>query len=202
MYVMIHIKGSNGPLLYDSENCLNIYKRKFRRKLNMKKINKLLAAALTVAMAVPMFAMSVSAAGTETGTTNVSYDNTHGVPDPDNPTNPNWAVTIPSTIHFTDTNTVVNVGVELVSINGGALPTTDVAVSVTSRNGYKLQMSGANPDAVPYVVAYGGVNMSTTVTEVGNVNSTNTTISGTATLQGTAAITGVHTDVLTYTITN
>ena len=167
----------------------------------MKKINKLLATALAVTMAVPMFSMSVSAAGSETGTTNVSYDNTYGIPDPDNPTDPGWAVTIPSSIHFTDSNNVVNVDVELVSINSGSLPTGPVAVTVASANGYQLQMTGAT-DPVPYVVSYAGTSMSTANTTVGNLSSTSTTITGTATLQGTAAITGVHIDVLTYTITN
>lgn len=167
----------------------------------MKKTNKIFAATLSLALMLPMLTVSAFAAGaSETGTTNVQYDNTHGIPDPDHPDNPSWAVTIPSSVVFTDSNPVINVDVELVSVNGGTLPTSSITVEVTSANGYKLEVGGADP--VSYVVQYGSNIMSTAMVSVGTVSSATTTISGTATLTGTATQTGSHTDTLTYTITN
>ena len=68
----------------------------------MKKMNKLAVGFMAMALAAPMFTVGVNAASTSTGTANVSYNNTNEVPDPDHPDNPQWAVTIPSSVVFTD----------------------------------------------------------------------------------------------------
>lgn len=168
----------------------------------MSKTKKVLAGAFAIALAAPMFATPVFAA-TETGTADVSYDNTNSIPDPEHPDQPGWAVKIPSTIVFTDANPLLNVGVELIAVHGGTLPTTDVTVTVASANAYKLQLGTAGTDDVPYVLQYGGTTMNnTTHKTVGTLNQTTTTIAGTATLNGTAQQTGDHTDTLTYTIDN
>lgn len=166
----------------------------------MKKMNKVVMMALTGALVLPMMTTSVFAAD-GTGTTEVQYDNTNSIPDPENPDDPTWSVQIPSSVVFTDGAPVVNIDVELKSVNGGALPAGDVTVTVASTNGYELLLASGN-DPVEYVARYGDVNMTDTVTAVGTLNETTTKIEGKATLTGSAAQTGEHSDILTYTITS
>lgn len=167
----------------------------------MKKTKKVLAGVFAFALVAPMLTAPVFAA-TETATAEVSYDNTNSVPDPDNPDNPDWAVKIPSSVVFTDANSSINVDVELISVNGGTLPTTDIKVTVASKNNYMLQMTGVDTDDVSYILQYGGTSMSSTNTTVGTLKDSNTKATGTARLAGTAKKTGAHTDTLTYTIDN
>lgn len=166
----------------------------------MKKINKLLAAALAVGMMVPMASTSAFAA-TKTGTTDVSYDNTNIVPDPGNPDNPDWGVSIPSSIVFTDANKKVDASVELVSINGGTLPATDVTITVASQKAYKLN-TAANDDEMSYALIYGNKTMTAVANEVGKLKAGTVKVTGQAVLTGTAKKIGSHTDLLTYTISH
>ena len=169
----------------------------------MQKFSKLLVLGLAVGMMTPMAAPAVTHAATQTGTTDVSYDNTNMIPDPGNPTNPNWGVKIPSSIQFTDANQKVDTTIELVSINGGALPTTDVTVTVASAKTYKMN-TAANDDPVDYSLLYGGNVMSNTApnNKVGVLKAGATKAVGSALMKGTAKKTGNHTDTLTYTISN
>lgn len=164
------------------------------------KAKKLLLAALAVGILVPASAGSVFAA-TSTGETPVSYDNRNYIPDPDNPNAPAWAVTIPSAVNFTDDNKIIDTTVELISVNGGDLPTTDVTVTVASRNDYKLKKSlGASGD-LSYKLIYDGKIMSKTITEVAKLKASEAIKAGTANL-GTdkAPERGQYTDTLTYTV--
>lgn len=164
----------------------------------MNNLKKVFAGAFAMAMVVSGTTSGVFAA-TQTGTTNVSYDNTNSIPDPGNPDNSDWAVKIPSSIVFSDTVKKVDASVELVAVNGGVLPTTDITITVASTNDYTLDLASKD-DAMQYALMYGGTTMSNTTTTVGIVKDTNTKISGEAVLKGSAKKVGAHTDTLTYTV--
>ena len=155
--------------------------------------------ALAMGLMIPALSMNVIA--TEgTGETPVTYDNRNYIPDPDHPTDPQWAVTIPSTINFTDDNKKIDATVELVSKNGGSLPTSDVTVSVESKNNYKLKNGN---DAVSYQLVYGDKTMINASPEIVKLNETNTMKEGFAILGNDKAPSrGSYEDILTYTISH
>lgn len=153
---------------------------------------------MVMTMGLSMSTLGVSASE-GTGSTNVSYDNQNQIPDPDptDPTDPEWMVTIPSSIVFTDDNKEIDASVELVEKTG--MPAKPVTVSVESDNGYNLVLTDAS-DPVSYALGYGGKHMSAIETMVAELTATNTRQTGTAKLTGKATKAGVHTDVLTYTV--
>ena len=154
--------------------------------------------ALAMGLMIPALSMNV-VASEGTGETPVSYDNRNYIPDPDNPIDPQWAVTIPSTINFTDDNKKIDATVELVSKNGGSLPTSDVMVSVKSKNEYEL--INKDGEKVSYQLAYGDKVMTSSNTEVAILNSGNTMEKGYAILGNDKAPSrGSYDDTLTYTI--
>lgn len=174
------------------------------------KTNKVIAGIAAFALAAPMFTSSVFAAWpAEAGGTTVSYDNSSNIPDPDNPSNPQWAVKVPSSVTFTDTSKKVDASVSIENINGGAYPAYLIHVGVKSAHGYKLEYDA---DSLDYDLQYEkdgvmtSVKASTnTVKEIGSfqANLTNIqTIKGNAILSSTQAATktGSHTDTLTYSI--
>lgn len=160
------------------------------------KAKKVIALAMVMTMGLSMSTLGVSAAE-ETGNTQVSYNNQNAIPDPENPADPDWVVTIPSSIVFTDASKEVDASVELVKKT--VLSTNDVTVTVESANNYHLEL-GAGDDAVSYSLTYDGKLMTDTNKEVAVLNSTNTKKAGKATLTGNAAKSGLHTDILTYTV--
>lgn len=165
----------------------------------MTKLKRMLIGAFAMVMMIAGATSGVFAAS-QSGTTEVMYENTNEIPDPDDPNAPKWSVKIPSKIEFSDTTRRVDASVELVSIDGGALPATDVLISVESMNGYKLNLA-TKDDEVAYSLIYAGNTMTNTVTEVGKLNDTNVKISGEAILKGSAKKPGNHTDYLTFTVT-
>lgn len=164
--------------------------------MNKKKI--LLGTLLLGTMMTTSFGTVLAAPGT--GETPVAYDNRNDIPDPENPDTPEWAVTIPSAITFTDDNKVIDASVELVAKGSSTtLPTDDISVTVESLNNYKLK-NGA--DEISYKLKYGGTEMSDTVTAVATLNDTAPTKSGQAILGSeSASARGTYSDTLTYTIT-
>lgn len=161
------------------------------------KAQKLFACMMAAGLIIPTTVGSVLAAD-ETKDTPVTYDNRNYIPDPENPDTPNWAVTIPSQINFTDDDKEIDASVELVSKNGGALPTGNVTVTVGSANDYKLKNGD---DAVSYKLFYSDAVMTSGNKEVATLNNTATSQTGKAVLGNDKASTrGSYTDTLTYTI--
>lgn len=162
------------------------------------KAKKVIAMAMVMTMGLSMTTLGVSAAEGK-GTTNVSYNNQNEIPNPDptDPTNPEWMVTIPSSIVFTDDNKEIDASVELVEKTG--MPANPVSVSVESKNAYNLQLTDSS-DPVSYTLSYASKLMSATETKVADLTATSPKQEGTAKLTGKATKAGVHTDVLTYTV--
>ena len=160
------------------------------------KAKKVIALAMVMTMGLSMSTLGGSAAE-GTGTTEVSYNNQNEIPDPENPADPEWVVTIPSSIVFTDTNKELDASVELVEKT--ALPAGDVTVTVKSGNNYHLQL-GSGDDAVSYSLTYDGKLMTDTNIEVAVLNSSSRKKAGKAILTGNATKAGLHTDTLTYTV--
>jgi len=161
----------------------------------MRKLNKILAGTLAVALSVPVMTMPVFAAA-GTGTTPVSYDNRNMIPDPDNPADPQWAVLVPSAIKFTDEQKTVDTTIELTGMNGKPLAAgLSVDVTVASTNGYTLNNEDDSQKLAYELYAEG-----TLVTDtVATLTDTNTKKPGNAVLKGTATSLGSYTDTLTYT---
>ena len=163
------------------------------------KLKKIYMSALAMGLMIPALSMNVLAAD-GTGQTPVTYDNRNYIPDPDNPTDPQWAVTIPSTINFTDDSKKIDASVKLVEQNGGSLPTGNVTVTVESSNNYKLKNGS---DEVSYQLVYGNKTMSNTDKEVAVLNNTDTAKNGYAILGNDKAPSrGSYEDTLTYTISH
>lgn len=166
----------------------------------MKK-SKILLGALAFSM-LGMMAPINAASGV--GDTDVSYTSDSNIPDPDNPTDPHWAVSIPSSIVFTSSTKTADATVELKAMNGYDLPSTGtITVSVVSKNSYGLYAAGADKDIMPYSLKYGSTKMTSTTKTVGElIAAADNKIAGTAELSGTAVakVKGSHSDTLTYTI--
>ena len=163
------------------------------------KLKKIYMSALAMGLMIPALSMNV-VASEGTGETPVSYDNRNYIPDPDNPIDPQWAVTIPSTINFTDDNKKIDASVKLVEQNGGSLPTGNVTVTVESSNNYKLKNGS---DEVSYRLEYGSKTMTNTDKEVAVLASANPAESGFAILGNDKAPSrGSYEDTLTYTISH
>lgn len=144
-----------------------------------------------------------AASGSGSGITDVSYNNDGTIPDPENPTDPEWTVKIPTAIVFTNTKKTADANVEINATAGNTLPTTgEINVTVKSQNNYVLTATGTTPDPMAYSLVYGGNTMSQTMTTVGDLVQTNT-ILGEAKLNPSAVakVSGSHTDLLTYTVT-
>lgn len=163
------------------------------------KAKKLLVSVLTAGMVITATTGNVMAAD-QTGITSVTYDNRNNVPDPENPDTPQWAVTIPSAVTFTDDNKIIDASVELMAKNGGSLPITDVTVTVASANNYKLKNGG---DELGYKLIYADTTMTDVNTEAAKLKESNTKQEGKAVLGGDmASVRGSYTDTLTYTISH
>lgn len=125
----------------------------------MKK-KSLLVAVIATGMMLPSTFGTISAVEGKKEI-DVTYDNRSEITDPDNPNGPEWAVTIPSAITFTDDAKEVDASIELVPmVTGGLLPDGNVVVTIESVNGYKLE--NANGDAVGYKMIYGTNEMTAT----------------------------------------
>ncbi len=180
----------------------------------MKTLNKLIAATMALTVAAPVLSSSIFAAdGTEgSDTTEVTYNNSTIIPDPDNPTAATWGVEIPKVIAFTDKVKTISADVKLsdLSADGKALyPTNGVKVTVKSANSFLLKLPvGEEKDDIQYTMTYktsGGTDLklerNDTAQEIGTLMPTSAEkIKGTATMLGTATKTGNHSDTLTYTI--
>lgn len=180
----------------------------------MKTLNKLIAATMAVAVAAPVLSSSIFAAdGTEgSDTTEVTYNNSTIIPDPDNPTAATWGVEIPKVIAFTDEVKKISADVKLrdLSADGVAFyPANGVKVTVKSANSFllKLPVDGEKDD-IQYAMSYkksDGTDLTLkrdgTAQDIGTLMPTSAEeIKGTATMLGTATKTGNHSDTLTYTI--
>ena len=158
---------------------------------------RILSGILVAAMATAMLGTTVFAE-TGTATTDVSYNNTNQITDPDNPEDPQWAVEVPSSIVFTDDVKEVDATVKLVATDGGSISgVSNVEVTVASANTYKLELSGG-ADPVDYTLTYSGQTANNGT--VGSLSESTATISGKAVMTGTAKQAGDHTDTLTYTV--
>lgn len=166
---------------------------------NQMKTKKLLIATLAISMTLIVVASPVKGVN-NTGETALTYDSRNHIPDPDHPEQPKWAVVIPSAIYFTDSDKVVDVGVELVDKNSGLVPDTEVTVEVTSANGYKLKNG---TDEISYALVYGTTTMSGTKSEVAKLKLGSEKKEGQAILgNDKASSDGTYTDILEYTVSN
>lgn len=163
--------------------------------MNKKRI---LATVMAMGMLVQTTGVTaLAASGSET--TPVTYDNTSTVPDPDNPDSPQWAVTIPSAIAFSDDNKTIDASVELIAKNG-ATTLPNVNVTVSSQKGYKLE--NATGDEVSYALKYGNKTMTNADTAVATLTQGAAKSIGTATLGADASSSkrGTYEDTLTYSV--
>lgn len=167
----------------------------FKEEIKMKR--RILSGILVAAMATAMLGTTVFAE-TGTATTDVSYNNTNQITDPDNPEDPQWAVEVPSSIVFTDDVKEVDATVKLVATDGGSIEgVSNVSVTVASDNEYELELAGG-ADPVDYTLTYSGQDANSGT--VGTLSTETNTISGKAVMTGTATQSGNHTDTLTYTV--
>ena len=179
----------------------------------MKTLNKLMATTMALAVAAPVLTSSIFAAdGREgTDTTEVTYDNSTIIPDPDHPITATWGVEIPKVIAFTDKAKTISADVKLsnLSVDGDAqYPENGVKVTVKSKNSFLLSLPSDEKDDIQYTMTYktsGGTDLklerNDTAQEIGTLMPTSAEkIKGTATMLGTATKTGNHSDTLTYTI--
>ena len=179
----------------------------------MKTLNKLMATTMALAVAAPVLTSSIFAAdGREgTDTTEVTYDNSTIIPDPDHPITATWGVEIPKVIAFTDKAKTISADVKLsnLSVDGDAqYPENGVKVTVKSKNSFLLSLPSDEKDDIQYNMTYKNSDANdltlervNTSQEIGILKSpTAETIKGTATMLGTATMTGNHSDTLTYTI--
>jgi len=163
----------------------------------MRKLNKILAGTLAVALSVPVMTMPVFAAA-GTGTTPVSYDNRNMIPDPDNPADPQWAVLVPSAIKFTDEQKTVDTTIELTGMNGKPLAAgLSVDVTVASTNGYTLNNNDGS-QKLAYELYSEGTLVTADADTVAKLSAADTKRPGNAVLKGTATSLGSYTDTLTY----
>lgn len=130
--------------------------------------------------------------------TPVQYTNTKGIPDPDDPTNPDYVINVPAAISFTDEEKEIDASVTMTAPNGTKYAGDKSAnISVTSKNNYKLTYKD---DAIGYKLAYNGKLMSDTEQVVGTTNKTEFEVEGKADLVGKAKHKGLYTDTLTYKV--
>lgn len=154
------------------------------------------AMALT-ATAAPVFAAE------STGKTNVGYSD-GAITDPDNPTNPEFSVSIPKDFMFVkDAHETQNMDVKLTIIKDAEFGTKTVHVDVSSAEGYKLKnASNTTVGELDYNLTYGS--KTNTNGEIGILSKADSTISGTATLPHDqltqVGVDGTYTDTLTYTV--
>lgn len=153
----------------------------------------------TAAAAMPAAAFAAEG----TGEVNVGYMDSM-IPDPDNPTNPDWSVSIPKDFLFVkDTHETHDMTVTLNDIkNGGLAADKKVAVDVASANAYTLQNDTADITSLDYTLTYGTVE--NTDGQIGELSQDAKTIAGEATIEhdqlSQVGVDGVYTDVLTYTV--
>ncbi|MGX8850575.1 hypothetical protein [Amedibacillus sp. YH-ame10] len=189
----------------------------------MKKLKVFLTGAMAFAMMMPMALTGVSAKESDPTSTDyessaeVNYDTRNVIPDPDNPTDPDWGVQIPESVKLTkDTKAEasgVDVSVSLVAINGGTITKDPVDVYVRSANGYQLDSGVATNRKVAYAVKYETVAELNTTTngknfmKIATLKDSDTpadvklTEKGKAYLLGTATKTTAYKDTLVYVVT-
>lgn len=165
---------------------------------------RVLTGALALAMVAPMV-VPTYAAGTGEGKTSVTYDNkTTTIVDPDNPTDPDYTIKIPTAISFASPTSEVAANIELNGVGAKDIAAgTTVTMSVKSANGYKMATGG---DTIDYSLTYGSKTPTGTgATDIGTLTSTAKKISGSAKIDATSAsaakVNGTYTDTLTYTAT-
>lgn len=152
------------------------------------------------AAAVPAFAAE------GTGKTNVGYTD-GAITDPDNPTNPNWSVSIPKDFMFVkDTHESQDMTVTLNQLNAGLPADKKVQIDVDSTNDYKLNggTAAATIKSLDYELEYTGG----TKNKDGQIGFLSTgdaeSIKGTATLPHAqltqVGVDGTYSDVLIYTV--
>lgn len=173
-------------------------------------MNKKFLSLLTIgAITTSMFSGVVANAATASSGKNVevTYNNQNVVTDPDNPGAPQWQVSIPSGVNFTEDKKIVDVSVELQDMSGVAITSQDnlsVNVKIKSQNGYALKKGSSS--SVGYSVAYGNKTMqkqANTDEAIGDLvgKDGENKINGLATLGADVATElGKHVDTLTYTI--
>lgn len=182
-------------------------------------MKKLLVTMLAGVLIIGGTVLPVSAAS-ETGKTNVGYLSGQ-IPDPDNPSNPTWSVSIPKDFVFTDGNLTKNVDVTLNEITGEFNTAKKVQVDVESKNTYLLKNTDSTVavQELQYKLNYGSLVNPGVPDESGNVTNTigflsrdnagggedpAMTITGTAVLEETQltniGVDGTYKDVLTYTV--
>lgn len=174
----------------------------------MKKVQKLSFTAMAAIIGTTTLFGNVSAlaANPVEKEVPVSYNNTQLIPDPGNPTDPKWGVSIPTAISFKDNATAVQIPVQLYSINQGT-PSKDVSqlngltvdISIESLNAYKLQETlNNNGEELSYTVAYD--TQINTNGVIARLSQNNPVQPGTASLDKQSLSVGYFTDTLTYTI--
>lgn len=169
--------------------------------MNKKILSLLAVGAITTSMFSGVVASAESYGAHSEKAVEVTYNNQNSIIDPDNPSNPNWQVAIPSGVNFTETVKNINVGVELQDAKGDPYTGGDsVIVAVKSENGYKLKK---NSSEIGYTLAYGSATMSGAgkYQEIATLTAKNLKIDGSARLSDDVATElGKHTDTLTYAV--
>lgn len=139
------------------------------------------------------------------GTTNIGYTD-GAVTDPDNPSNPQWSVSVPKDFVFVkDSGETQEMNVKLNKVGTEGLDAAKkVQIDVASANGFTLE-NATNPNGkttLVYELTYG--TKLTANGTIGNLTTDADEIAGTAVLPHDqlteVGVEGTYTDVLTYTI--
>jgi len=140
----------------------------------------------------------------------VFYYNAKNIIDPDNPLNPEYVISVPAELNFTEEERRIDATVSMNDLKGRRYSGEKKAkVTVKSKRNYALEHTD-NFQRIDYtLVKYDSKNNGTILTntkpDVGVFDKTNTLVSGEAVL-GVATIAkkniGTYTDVLTYTVTS
>lgn len=173
-------------------------------------MKKLLMGSLAFAVAAPMFMSPIFAAdANKEGTADATVEYDGGgtdIPDPDNPTDPHWIVTVHPDLKFTDAVKTQDVSVGLSATEGYTLDAVSVDVKVASKHAFNLTLNGGSDlsGALPYILKYDGKGITSATAgekvEVSTLTKDKRTVTGTATLNGTALDSSKYKDVLTYSV--
>lgn len=150
-----------------------------------------------------------SAEGT-TKSVRIFYSNAKNIIDPDNPLNPEYVISVPAELNFTEEERRIDATVSMNDLKGRRYSGEKKAkVTVKSKRNYALEHTD-NFQRIDYtLVKYNSENKGTILTntkpDIGILDKTNTVVTGEAVL-GVSTIAkkniGTYADVLTYTVTS
>lgn len=144
--------------------------------------------------------------------TMVTYRNTKDIPDPDNPSDPDYVVSVPGNITFTDEHQQYDKDLHMYMPDGlkDYTGVKNADISVKSKNGFKLKNVKDEKDTVDYKMIKLGAKEGDKAVELkgtednalGKMNKTDLNMKLRYKLAGQAQSTSVYQDTVTYTVTS